>query len=92
MGRLIDADMERNRIYSICKSKGNQFDKRMFSANDIMEILNSSPTAFDVDAVEEQIHEYFKGVIDKLSLDNDPFEVVECSKDICEIVRRSGME
>lgn len=57
MGRLIDADLERDRIYNICKSKGNQFDKKMFSANDIMEILNSSPTAYDVDKIVSELKE-----------------------------------
>ena len=43
--------------------------------------------AYDVEKVVEQIHGYFKSVIDKSDSENVPIEVLDYNKAICDIVR-----
>lgn len=45
--------------------------------------IRNQPTAYDVDAVEQEIKNYFK---EKISIQN-PLEIVDCNADICEIIR-----
>ena len=55
--------------------------------NVVFQLLNNQPIAYDIDKVVEQIHGYFKSVIDKSDSENLPLEVLDYNKAICNIVR-----
>lgn len=42
--RLIDADLERSRIGIVLKENGRGANDKLFSANDIIKLLNNAPT------------------------------------------------
>ena len=78
--RLIDADA------LLEKMKGTP---RYF---DVKFDIEEQPSAYDVEKVERQIHDYFCKVIDKQKGDTIPLEILEYNKAICEIVRKGGVE
>lgn len=95
--RLIDADLEIERICAICKKYGNnKLNKKMFSANDIMEILKNSPTAYDVEKVVEQLKEWsFEAEIvipQSDGYDDTTTKEIICTQIAIEIVKEGGTE
>lgn len=82
--RLIDADNMKT-IHEIQMANFN-------SIEGVREWIHRQPTAYDVEKVERQIHDYFCKVIDKQPGDTVPFDVLEYNKAICEIVRKGGAE
>ena len=53
--------------------------------------IKMSPTVYNAEKVEEQIKEYFKKVIDEWPDKELPWEILDYNKDICEIVRKGGV-
>ena len=85
MPRLIDADELKKsgyRLVHIDNLKPKQSCKSWAEV----------PTAYDVEKVVEQIHEYFNGKIDACEEDIVPQEILEYNKAICEIVRKGGVK
>ena len=78
--RLIDADA------LLEKMKGTP---RYF---DVKFDIEEQPTAYDVEKVVEQIHDYFCKVIDECEGNEVPHEILAYNKAICEIVRKGGVE
>ncbi len=85
MGRLVDTDVL-VKIIDKHTNDDNQLD------NDITCILEEVPTAYDVEKVVEQIHDYLCKVIDACEEDIVPQEILEYNKAICEIVRKGEVE
>ena len=85
MGRLVDTDVL-VKIIDKHTNDDSQLD------NDITCILEEVPTAYDVEKVMKQIHDYFCKVIDDCEEDIVPHEILKYNKAICEIVRSGGME
>ena len=55
----------------------------------VFDIINEMPCAYNVERVDEQILDYFKGQIDK---EVDGWKVVDFSCDVRNIVRNGGKE
>lgn len=60
---LIDADKIINRLDAVTKDGGENV--KVFSINDIKQLLNNEPTAYDVDKVVEQLEQKMKRARDK---------------------------
>lgn len=60
---LIDADKIINRLDAVTKDGGENV--KVFSINDIKQLLNNEPTAYDVDKVLEQLEQKMKRARDK---------------------------
>ena len=60
--------------------------------DDFVELINAQATAYDPEQIINQIHDYFKKVIDDSKSDSIPLEVLTYNKDICEIVRKGGVK
>lgn len=86
MPRLIDAD-----AFNVIglDAKSEEFIK---GAEYILGMIDEQQTAYDVEKVVEQIHEYFNGKIDACEEDIVPQEILEYNKAICEIVRKGGVK
>lgn len=54
------------------------------------DLIKEQPTAYDVDKVVDGIHKYFCEVIEKRPEDNVPFEILDYSKAVCNIIRNGG--
>lgn len=59
MGRLIDADAEIIRIMEISDKHSGVSGSKIFSALDVVRILEQAPTAYDVDKVVEHLTKRF---------------------------------
>jgi hypothetical protein len=88
MGRLVDADALIKKIQEE-KQKSNYSDVTLQVVNLFIEMLEEQPTAYDVETVDNNILEYFKGVLDKKP---DGWDVVDFSCDVRRIVRRGGVD
>lgn len=87
--RLIDADKLNEELYkAVMGMNGYRAQGFEIARN----IVNKQDTAYDVEKVVEQIHDYFCKVIDDCEEDIVPHEILEYNKAICEIVRNGGME
>lgn len=82
--RLVDADLLLERIY--------EYQSKAIDTEDVIHSIKTLPTAYDVEKVVEQIHEYFNGKIDACENDIVPHEILEYNKAICEIIRKGGVE
>lgn len=60
---LIDADKIINRLDAVTKDGGENV--KVFSINDIKQLLNNEPTAYDVDKVVEQLEQKMERARDK---------------------------
>lgn len=58
---------------------------------EIWEMVELEPTAYDVRLVEKQIHEYFKGEVDSLN-GEEPWDILKHNKAVCEIVEKGGVK
>ena len=86
--RLIDADALLNAIDKRYQEKEGVVPDNLAEGFMQMEkLIKEQPTAYDVEKVVEQIHGYFKSVIDKSDSENAPLEVLDYNKAICDIVR-----
>ena len=85
MGRLVDTNVL-VKIIDKHTNDDSQLD------NDITCILEEVPTAYDVEKVVKQIHDYFFKVIVNCEEKNISHEILEYNKAICEIVRKGGVE
>lgn len=81
--RLIEADVLKEKIHE-CVSNDLSIEDIVF----IEKIIDSVPTAYDVEKVDKQIVEYFKTQIENV----DAWKVVDFSHDIRKIVRNGGKE
>ena len=79
MGRLIDADVLKKHY-----AWWNNEEKEIFDV-----IVDSQPTAYDVDRVDEQILEYYKDQIDK---GRNGWDLVDDGVEVRRIVRNGGKE
>ena len=77
MGRLIDADAEIIRIIEISDKHSGVSGSKIFSALDVVRILEQAPTAYDVDKVVEQIE---KLPHRKLNLGDAMMDIMESKK------------
>lgn len=84
--RLIDADALYSEIGNITPVDIHDL------AYQTLKAIKNAPTAYDVEKVVEQIHDYFCKVIDDCEEDIVPHELLEYNKAICEIVRSGGVE
>ena len=80
MGRLIDADAEIIRIMEISDKHSGVSGSKIFSALDVVRILEQAPTAYDVDKIVEQLKECERYVYDAVS-DDDSY-VIDTEKAI----------
>ena len=97
--RLIDADalLEQYGLKDATKYGNKDAEQQVHSYSTLMlyeiaDMIEDAPTAHDVEKVVEQIHGYFCKVIDACEEDIVPHEILEYNKDICEIVRKGGVE
>lgn len=87
--RLIDADELTEWLKNVTITDGIEFETGF---KQILLDIKNQPTAYDLKEVINQIHEYFKKVIDDSKSDNIPLEVLTYNKNICEIVRLGGVK
>lgn len=90
MGRLIDAD-----VITDFMLEHNTPDSLFAS---VEEIVAYQPTAFNVEAVVEEIHEYFGKIMDEriVERDNVPIgeinDILKYNKAVAGIVRKGGVK
>ena len=65
------------------------YDTAYDMVQEFIEVVKERPTAYDVESVDKQILDYFKGQIDKKP---DGWDVVDFSADIRNIVRNGWKE
>lgn len=90
MSRLIDADKIYSDLINIkenTKATGNEV---IFSLNDVITILNGSPTAYNVDKVIEELEERSKKYNSGVRLHGKLEEML--TYEAIEIVRKGGVE
>ena len=90
--RLVDADALIGAIEKYKFGAISNESEREYTREIMMCFVNGSPTAYDVEKVVEQIHEYFCKVIDECEGNEVPHEILAYNKAVCEIVRSGGME
>ena len=88
--RLIDTDAFIEFIRNLPKTENGY--SRTYDESDIIHYINNQPTAYDVEKVVEQIHDYFCKVIDDCEEDIIPHEILKHNKTICDIVRNGGVD
>lgn len=91
--RLIDADRLLEKLKWNCERNCKKCGYSTFLTSDEhCGLIDEQPTAYDQEQIINQIHEYFKKVIDDSKSGNIPLEVLTYNKDICEIVRQGGVK
>lgn len=86
--RLIDADELTEWLKNVTITDGIEFETGF---KQILLDIKNQPTAYDLKEVINQIHEYFKKVINDSKSDSISLEVLTYNKDICEIIRMGGV-
>lgn len=87
MGRLIDAD-------EIKKA----FDPETWQGEMMIAIADTIPTAYDIEAVVKEVHEYFGKIMDEriAERDNVPIgeidDIIKHNKAITGIIRKGGVK
>lgn len=74
MGRLIDADTEIIKIMEISDKHSGVSGSKIFSALDVVRILEQAPTAYNVDKIVEQLKECERYIYDAVS-DEDSYVI-----------------
>lgn len=87
--RLIDADELMEWLKNVTITDGIEFETGF---KQILLDIKNQPTAYDLKEVINQIHEYFKKVINDSKSDSIPLEVLTYNIDICAIVRKGGVK
>ena len=71
MGRLIDADTEIIRVMEISDKHSGVSGSKIFSALDVVRILEQAPTAYDVDKVVKQLETGLEEILYDRCYSND---------------------
>ena len=58
----------------------------------VMEYIENMETAYELDEVIKEVHEYFKNVIDEQDGEEIPHEILRYNKDICKIIKKGRCE
>lgn len=86
MGDLI----RRSKVIDVLKETGIIIDNDL--GHLVVDEIERIPTSYDVEKVVQCIHKYFTKKINDCKENIVPHEILEYNKELCEIVRKGGVE
>ena len=84
--------ISRQELLKLFENLRDKHETNAISYNALYEVILKQPTAYDVEKVVADVHEYFGIVIDNLKTECVPSEILSYNKDICAIIRRDRKE